>query len=279
MPDYSSLDVFWLIYNSFIKSSTIAWSIGIAKGICTLFIAVYYFRLFFSSSKVNGDPDKELNFYQLFRPFFLVCIVVSFSYIMDTFDGLAKSGESYVYSQVKAETSTAKLIADKKKQVQAPPVQEKNTVLGEVASSVSSIAVYIEHPSLLLVKILDACASFIDFYIYTFVITLRFAFLFILRFLGPIAIALSIYPKYESFWVKWLTAYGLLYLWILCIFLVNYFAALIAHTLYKLITADNSMISDTVAAYSYTSTFITLVVLKLYLYFKSKGIIQKLFTV
>jgi hypothetical protein len=279
MPDYSSLDVFWTVYNIFIKSSAIAWSIGIAKAICSLFIAVYYFRLFFSHSKVSGSADQELNFYQLFRPFFLVCFVISFSFIMDTFDSLARQGESYVYSQVKAETSTAKLIADKKKETIPPPVQEKNTVLGEVASSVSSIAVYIEHPSLLLVKLLDACASFIDFYIYSFVIILRFAFLFILRFLGPIAIALSIYPKYESFWVKWLTAYGLLYLWILCIFLVNYFAALVAHTVYKMVTADNSMISDSIAAYSYTSTFVTLVLIKLYLYFKSKGLIQKLFIV
>src|ERR1039457_4934046 len=96
MPDYSSLDIFFTLYNAFIKSNVLTFSMVIAKGICSLMIAVYYFRLFFSTWKVGGGTEN-LNFYQLFRPFFLVAVIVSYTFVMDTFDSLAKTTEGYVY--------------------------------------------------------------------------------------------------------------------------------------------------------------------------------------
>ena len=123
---------------------------------------------------------------------------------------------------------------------------------------------------------MDAITSFIDYTIYTFVIILRFGFLFILRFLGPIVIGMSIYSRFENWWIKWLTAYGLVYLWMMCIFLINFFAAGIALGIYRVMAAVGT--PDPVMGMSYLSTVTIMVAVKIYFYFKSKALLYRIFT-
>jgi hypothetical protein len=196
---------------------------------------------------------------------------------MDSFDQIAKEAESEMYKKYEVQTSTKKYLLTMVRTAPGKVEAEGNSsLLGEVATNVSTIATYMEHPSLLIVNVMEAITSFIDFTIFTFVIILRFGFLFILRFLGPIVIALSIYERFSGWWVKWITAYGLLYLWIICIFLINFFAATVALGVYKILSVSGA--PDPLMATSFTSTVTVLVAVKVYFYFKTKTLLYKIFS-
>ena len=273
--DYNSLDVFYTFYNVLIKNSALTFSLTLAKAITSILLVIQFARFYFTVYRVNTET-KPISFFELFRPFFLIILVVSYSYVIDAFDSVAKEAESYVYNNFKVESSTEKQLSSiKKESPQNKEDENSTTVIGEMASSLSTISNYFEHPSLLLVKIMEAITAYLDFMVYTFVIVLRFGFLFILRFLGPIFIGLSIYSKFENWWIKWLTAYGLVYLWVICIFLVNFFAAGIALGVYKVLIATGT--PDPLVGLSFTSTVTVLVLIKIYLYFKSKALLYKIF--
>jgi hypothetical protein len=262
-----------------VQNAGMAYSIAIAKAITSILLTITFVRLYFKKFNTSGESEY-VSYYQLFRPFFLMILVILYTVFMNNVDSLGKQAESYVYSSFNSDASVTKLIADLKPastQATPAPVSKKN-VIAKTADAMTTIADYFEHPSLIMVKCMDAFAKMVDFFIYTFVIVVRFAFLFVLRFIGPIVIALSIFERFEDWWVRWIAAYGWLYIWVITIFLINFFCLTVAHGVYKIIVAGSDSLSETVAGLSYTSTIITLVVVKIYLYSKSKAILQKIFT-
>jgi hypothetical protein len=245
----------------------------IAKAITSLLLVIQAARLYFSSYKVNME-ERSHTFYEIFRPFFLIITIVSYTYIVDTFDSIAVESEKYVYNSFKVNSS---IITEFTKKPEESKVKEgeSSTLVESMSENVSTISTYMKHPSLLFVQATDYFMTLLDSMVYTFVIIVRFAFLFILRFLGPFALAFSIYHRFDGWWANWAKAYGLIYLWVIVIFLINFFATGIAHGVYKLTMAVSA--SDTASLVSYNSTVWCLVVVKIYLYFKSKKLLYKIF--
>lgn len=269
------LDLFWGFYNNLIKNSALSYSLTIAKAVTCLLLVIQGARLYFSSYKVNMQEHSP-TYYELFRPFFLITAIVSYSYILDTFDSIAVESEKYVYSSFKVESSVEKDLAGYRPGGETDTnKKEGETLLGSVTEDISAIKTFIQHPTLLLVKAFDFFISLMDALAYTFVIIVRFAFLFILRFLGPFALAFSIYHRFENWWVNWIKAYGMLYLWVMVIFLINFFATGIAHGVYKVSYAMGQ--GERMAFMAYNSALWCLVLVKLYLYFKSKKMLHKIF--
>ncbi len=247
----------------------------IAKAVTSILLVVHFARMYFSSYKVNMQ-ERSATYYELFRPFFLIIAIVSYSYIVDTIDSVAVESERYIYSNFKAETTVEKdLMGLKPTEDKANDNKESDSLTGSMTEDISSIAILLKHPSLLFVKFMDFIMAMLDSLVYSFVIILRFAFLFILRFLGPFALAFSIYHRFETWWVNWLKAYGVLYLWIIVIFLINFFAVSISHVAYKTTMATG--LGDGLAMVSYNSVVWTMIIVKLYLYFKSKKLLYKIF--
>ncbi|NJO88222.1 MAG: hypothetical protein HC831_04050 [Chloroflexia bacterium] len=178
--------------------------------------------------------------------------------------------EKYVYSSFKVESSVEKDLAGYMSKSETDTnKKEGETLLGSVTEDISTIKTFITAPNpFILVKAFDFLFSLLDALAYTFVIIIRFAFLFILRFLGPFALAFSIYHRFENWWVNWMKAYGMLYLWVMVIFLINFFATGIAHGVYKVSYAMGQ--GEGMAFMAYNSAMWCLVLVKLYLYFKSK---------
>lgn len=272
--DYNNLDIFWQFYNSLIKNTAMAYGLTIAKAITSLLLVVQAARLYFSSYKVSGELRSQ-TYYELFRPFFLIIAIVSYTYIVDTFDSIAVESERYVYNSFKASSSITKDFLKDKPATPMGKESESSSLVESMSENVSTISTYMKHPSLLFVQATDYFMSLLDSMVYTFVIIVRFAFLFILRFLGPFALAFSIYHRFEGWWANWAKAYGMVYLWVIVIFLINFFATGIAHGVYKLVTVTTT--SDAAALLSYNSTVWCLVLVKVYLYFKSKKLLYKIF--
>jgi hypothetical protein len=274
--DYNSLDIYWAFYNYLIKNTALSYGLTIAKAITSLLLVIQAARMYFSSYKVNMQENSP-TYYELFRPFLLIIAIVSYSYIVDTFDDIAVTAETYVYNSFKTESSVEKLMKDMKTAPKAKEDTETNTLIESISDNVNTIATYLNHPTLIFVKAIDFFISWLDSVAYTFVIILRFAFLFILRFLGPFALALSIYSRFEGWWANWAKAYGIVYLWVIVIFLINFFASGIAHGIYKVIYAAGDGKTEVMAFMVYNSTVWCLVLVKVYLYFKSKKLLDKIF--
>ncbi len=272
--EYNNLDIYWQFYNLLIKNSAMSYGLTIAKAITSLLLVIQAARLYFSSYKVTGEAHSH-TYYELFRPFFLIITIVSYSYIVDTFDSVAVESEKYIYNSFKVNSTITKDYFANKPEETKLKEGESNSLVESVSENVSTISTYMKHPSLLFVQVTDYFMSLLDSLVYTFVIIVRFAFLFILRFLGPFALAFSIYHRFEGWWANWAKAYGMLYLWVIVIFLINFFANGIAHGVYKLMTVTTA--SDAAAIISYNSTVWCLVLVKVYLYFKSKNLLYKIF--
>lgn len=281
-----NLDNFSQIYQSFIHFSGVQYSLVLAKSVAILLVLIYYFQTFF---KAYGTKESSgFTYYQLFRPIILCLLIAGYTNFTDKIDAVASSAESYVITNLKNETTVVKSLDVKTKDETTPPKEDKQGTMDLIASSMSTVVDVLNYPSTLLVKIVNFLTELIDSFVYGFVCCARFAFLFILRFIGPLAIAASIHERFQQVFWTWLKAYGIIYLWIFVIFLINLFCALFARGIYNMksvagtpgsITESitNSGIIDGNYNINYAITLWFMVMVKLYLYLKSKKIIDQIF--
>ena len=273
--DYSSLDIYYTFYDTLIRNAAFTYSLALSKAILSLLLVLQYARMYFKSAH-SGTEGHSISLYELFRPFLLITVIISYSYIMDAFDDIARTAESYVYSSFQEGASLEKILSVANRTGDGSREPDSDiSLLGETALRIAEIANLLQHPSLLIIKVTQAFTSFVDYSIFTLAILIRFGSLFVLRFLGPIVLGLSVYERFASWWIKWITAYGLLYLWIICIFLVNFFAASIAMGVYKILVSTGT--PEAVTGLSMTTTLFVLVAVKCHFYFRSRVLLQRIF--
>lgn len=286
-----NLDNFYEIYKSFITFSGVKYSLYVAKALAVVIILIHYFKIYFKAYHVQeSSHSAKFSYYELFRPLIIVLLVAGYTTLTDNIDKIAVAAETYMSTNLKNETTVVKALDNKNTQeTKKPPEQPKQSNLDRMASAISKIGDLFTYPSVIMVKIMDFITSLIDAFIYGFVCCTRFAFIFILRFLGPFALVASIYDRFQHYFWNWLKAYGIVYLWVFVIFLINLFCALFARGIYNLKYAVNppavNAVIDTAystgaeinANFAYSMALSFMVLVKLYLYLKSKKILERIF--
>jgi hypothetical protein len=295
-----NLQVFSDIYNSFIHFSGLNVALIIAKSVCIILVLLQYSRLYFKAYNLNGKFSIE--FYELLRPLAIVAILASYTFFYDTLNNVLILAEREVLVDLRTldtenkgavEGKVGSAITSDNKQVAPPSKQEEGNSTGITAmftKEVSAIHDIMTFPSVLMIKVITFLTELLDALIYGFVLIIRFAFLFILRFLGPFAIAASVYDHYKNVFHQWIKALVILYLWVFVIFLINLFTGVVATAMYKLkylvVMPDVNPVTDAVSSIAtdqhyniaYSTTLLMMVMVKLYLYFKSKKLLGKIFT-
>ncbi|MFO7655664.1 MAG: hypothetical protein R6W78_01210 [Bacteroidales bacterium] len=270
-----SLEFYNEIFREILDSDFIYVSLFIAKAFAIVAILLQYFKLYFKTYSLESSRKHILSFYDIFRPLVLILLIASYTYFFDMISNLAVKAETYVIGEFEKKDRELLTLNEELKAYNKPQENIEQSAQDKFMENVSKASHYILHPSLIIAETVKFICKLIDWIIFDIVILIRFAMLFILRFLGPLAIVASVYDRFQNYFWNWLKGFGLLYLWVFAIFIVNIFAAFVGNKVlaYKRIP----MMPDAAVDMSFISVLVIMVIVKIILYFQSRKILFKIF--
>lgn len=131
-------------------------------------------------------------------------------------------------------------------------------------------------PSLWLLSIVKVVVWLIDVTIYSLVLSERFFVLLILKFTGPLAICMSLIPKLNAMFWKWVALYARWYLLIIPYLLVNLTVNAFVGAYELIFSRMNSDVAETIGETVEVPFLVIIVLLKLTLFRTAKTIYNEL---
>lgn len=264
-----------LIYSGILDHDIFRYAIIGAKAMGFIILIVHYFRLYFNSfnKKIGG-----LGAYDLVRPFIYILLLMFYTVLMNGLDDFTTSVESSfpnidTYGKLTEKVESAKTESTAPAEECPPSSPEENTAI-----ATASIRDYIMNPSLIAIKLLEFIVYLIDCVVFGFSLIMRFAFLFILRFLAPFAIVASIFEKYKEFFWNWLKVYLIVFFSVYVFFLINLFCDLFMGQLLELkIASPLPEVLNPISGFA-TMIMLCVVLAKTFLYGKSIQLMYKVYS-
>jgi hypothetical protein len=207
------------VYRNTLLNNVFSWSIMVAKAVAFIIVVVHYFKIYYKAfSERQGYKIKT---YEILRPFIYLLIIVFYTTFLNVLDDTAGAVEDSFF-QYKTEGRLIELNEAGLETV-SPNAPPPATAEERTAKSTAGILDYLENPNLILFKLLDVIIELINGLLFVFAVILRFAFLFVLRFLAPFAIVASIFEHYNKFFWNWLKVYLIVFASIFVFFVINIF--------------------------------------------------------
>lgn len=173
--------------------------------------------------KISRDPSNSLKPYDFVRPLIIVVLIISFNSILNIVDKVTTVCDNTLIAPIYAATTKDESNVLQKVQEQTKAADQKTSPLGILASigavlNKISTAIYTS-----VFEVIRAILEVLNMFTYPAALLTRFAGLFFLRIVGPIALCFSLFDKYkDSFW-SWVRQYSLYYSWAYALFIINIF--------------------------------------------------------
>jgi len=260
------------IYTQINHHSVINTFVTIAKGFCVAFVMVQLIRKFMKSA---GDASKKMKPYDFIRPIIIVVLIASYNYIMTGLDyaGSFVDGQLTTYFEDPKNYDQSKELTQLEEKL--TPDSEANGEKGIISKIGSFIDKMSSHIILFVYDILSALGELVNSVTYTVALVIRFAMLFFLRVIGPIALLASIMEGYEKSFFNWLRTYAFYYLWLYAIFIINLFFNLFYQYSAKAFTVSGDA---TDVGYASGCMILAAIIAKIVLYKKSYNILSEVIT-
>jgi hypothetical protein len=272
-----SYDLLLGIYRSILDNVVFSWSLTIAKAIAIIVVVIHYFKLYYKAfSEHHGYRIKP---YDVIRPFIYLSIIAFHSLFFTAFDTITSSVEdSFVHykNEDKLISQVTESSQESTTTTTAPPPANASE---RTAKSTTGILDYLQNPGLILFKILDWLVYMLDSVIFIFALILRFAFLFLLRFLAPFAIIATIFEEYNKFFWNWLKIYLIVFSSVFVFFIINTFCGVFYEKLiaYKVSLSSGTLIDINPASYMISTVLFCVVLVKTSLYTRSVKFMYQIF--
>lgn len=192
------------------------------KGITITFLIVRYaYILFKQRAKKNGldsgEPEAPISMWLLGKYFAIALAIASYDKVLQGADGLLGYFVHTVTSLEVKNVTIQLTNADKEAQ------EFLATATWYESLKMTALEVYdaLTSPTLWILSIVKVFVWLIDQLVYAIFICERFFVLLILKFTGPVVLALSLVPKFGSILGKWFSLYARWYLLIIPYFFVN----------------------------------------------------------
>lgn len=194
------------------------WTTQTIKAIAAVFLLINWYYKFLNVKNIkadNGDTSEVFNANDIIKGFALLFLIASYDYIFAKLD--------YLLSLIESETLSTGAMKQMYQFDQTDYEMEEDT---DWTTALIDIAYYIKRiisdPFWIVLKVVEGICWCIDWLVYGLFVLERFFFMWMLKALGAIALAMYPFEKTKKYFWNWFGLYLAVFLLIIPYTMINY---------------------------------------------------------
>lgn len=242
------------------------------KLLCCSLLLVHFYIKFFASTADKEKTLRPLTPWDIFKGSAILLAVISYDYILAGLDMLLGAIEG----EYRALATDPKLGVLESMSTDGLMDEKPSSADTATINIAATLANFFSSPAILLLKLVETIAAFIDLVMYGVFLAERFFFMGLLRVIGAIAIACAVIEKLERWFWNWLAAYTVFWLLAIPLMLANLFTNRLYEILETVMPVGIPSAADAGNLIKIVAVFF-IVWVKLRVYAKSHSILFKVF--